>query len=193
MIFRKKYNFAFQHVPRAGGTTVRLVLQMLVGHSDEGSFRLDHVGMEEALDTIRDEHPKVSIDNIPLYINVRNSFDRIASLHYFRRQSKDYDGKSFEEFFYDVFMTSDGFEKPQEFFCCYKGKLPNNARVIRFEGMGSAWVKVIKQHFKIKLHYWPRMNYSTYPKDAFFTDDMKRLVIEKEKWVIENFYPELLK
>lgn len=196
MIFYVKYNFAFQHINRTGGTSVRRMIKGIAGDPDKGSAfgRVDHRSMKSALRAIGRRFPDIPITEMPIYVNVRNPFDRIVSIYFYRRKNGKYPHIHFRNYFYNMFMPGGRVvNEAQEAFCCVRGRFPDNVIVVKFEELSNRWKHIIEFHFGPQIDIFPKMN-STVHDDPmiYFDDKMIEKVLEKEKWVVENYYPELL-
>lgn len=193
MIFYSKYNFAFQHVNRTGGMSVKQAIKDLVGEPDKGSSYIAraHRPLSVRLNEVRKEYP--DIDKIPIYVNVRNPFDRIVSIYSYMKQTERLDSDTFEYFFYDIYMSRNGPAGYSiEFLVTNEGKMPDNMIPIIFERINKVWPEVIYKHFNIKIRSLPKVNVSTHRRPIkYFNRRMIREVLEKECWVIDNFYPRL--
>ena len=196
MIFYKKYNFAFQHINRTGGSSVKRAIRTLVGKSDEGSNPLinAHRTMASRLDRIRLLHPEIDIDNLSMYTNVRSPFARIVSIYSTRKRRDVYLGRSFKWFFYNVYMRSTTIPNAaiDRFILNRKGKAPRNLTIVRFEEIKRVWPDIIYRHFGKRIDKFPHVTPSDHDIPmSYFDKDMIKKVLRKEDWVVRNYYPRL--
>lgn len=197
MIFYKKYDFAFQHINRTGGLSVKRAIRTLVGDSDKGSKPIidAHRTMVDRLDEIRLLYSGVGIDNLSMYVNIRNPFGRIVSIYSFRKQRRnEYLDRGFKWFFHNVYMKSptvpDG--SIDGFILNKSGKVPENLVIIRFEEIEDVWPDIIYKHFGKKVDQFPHINFSDHNRPiTYFNKDMIKKVLKKEDWVVRNYYPRL--
>ena len=198
MIFYKKYNFAFHHVNRTGGMSVKTTLKNLVGSPDEGSHYISnaHRPLADRLTEVRHLHPELGIDSMPIYVNVRNPFYRLVSIYSFRKTKRNaYKDKDFRWFFYKVYLRSndisDGPIKPH--IIDENGMIPYNVKVTKFENLNAIWPTIIFWHFGESISVMPVVNasYHGVPMN-YFDNEMIDIVMERENFVIERFYRDLL-
>lgn len=196
MIIYQKNNFAFQHINRTGGTSVKRMLRGIAGDPDKGSLwgKIEHRPLDVRLKRIREQFSNIDIDNIPIYVNVRNPFDRIVSIFAYRRKRGKYFKVYFKNFFYNMYMkTARAVNDAEEAFCCVDGVKPENVRVVKFEDINHEWPRIVSEHFGPQIDIWPKMNSSLHDEPmSYFNKRMIDEVLQKEKWVIENYYPYLL-
>ena len=198
MMFYKKYGFAFQHVNRTGGWSIKKALLDTVGNPDKGSTIVGdaHRPLVDCIEAFKEHHPGHDINNLAMYANVRGPFARIVSIFSYRSGRRGaYKGKSFKWFFYNIYMgdadITDGSTKP--FMVDETGEIPWNMRIFKFEDLPVVWPSIILRHFNRRIHSFPMTNASKHgdPR-SYFDNEMIKIVIEKEHWLIERFYPELL-
>lgn len=184
--------FAFQHINRTGGSSVKLVLADIAGAPDRCSVTW-HADMECRFIGIKKRHSCcVDVDQLSIYTNVRNPFDRIVSVYHFRKSRGWYQNISFERFFWDYFTGDTVPNSPQERFITVGGVQPKNVICIKLEEAAWFWPDVFETHFGIRAEL-PKTNPSSHEAPmSYFSDEMIKRVLEKEKWVIERYYPELL-
>jgi len=196
LIFYAKNKFAFQHVNRTGGTSVRDVVRDLVGKPDRGSLdnSTPHRPMEIRLKWFRKFCKEFK--DVPIYANVRNPFSRIVSIYSYRVGTGRFKkkAKDFKWFFYEVYLNGTIPNGPIKPFLVDKdGKTPRNLKVIKFEDLNVEWPRIIEKHFNTTVDQWPRENASEHDHWlSYFNKDMMRRVIKHERWTFKNFYPEFL-
>ena len=61
--------------------------------------------------------------------------------------------------------------------------------IVRLEDADNIWPSILRRHFNINI-VWPRLNQSKhgYVMD-FFDKEKIDLVMKKESWIIDNYYP----
>lgn len=196
MIFYLKNNFAFQHINRTGGTSIKKMIRGIAGEPDKGSIyeKIEHRALEIRFNTLDKKYPEVDLKTIPIYVNIRNPFDRIVSIFAYRRGRGKYKKVYFKNFFYNIYMQGErDVNCSQELFCCIDGVKPKNVIPIRFENINTQWPKIIQKHFNFKIDIFPKMNSSKHIEPMkYFNQAMIEKVLKKELWVVKNFYPELM-
>lgn len=193
MILYDKYKFAFQHVNRSGGMTVRTAIEDIAGPPDSLSVPLgaSHQMMKTRLDRLRSNG--IDIDNYSIYANVRNPLHRIVSIYHFRKSRGRYKTLSFKDFFYTEYVKEVSVASgPIHKMLLVDGVLPLNVKVIKLDEIPTHWPIIIFSKFK-KLVKLSHLNKSIH-KDPmeYYSKRMIKIVKDRESWVIENYYPELL-
>jgi len=197
-MFYKKYKFAFQHINRTGGLSIKKVITDEVGSPDSGSTTIDgaHRSLVDCFESFRRHHPGDNIGDLSIYANVRGPLARLVSIYSFRKSRRNaYAGKDFRWFFYNVYMSkgdiTDGGQKP--YITGESGYIPGNITVVKFGDISSVWPGILSRHFGIEIHRLPVVNKSEHGNPVeYFDREMISIVIEKEQWLVEKFYPELL-
>ena len=191
MIVYEKYNFAFLHINKTGGLTIKHILNELVGKHTSGIDQHRTIKFEFARKDTR--YPESDICNMPIYANIRNPFDRIVSIYKYRRFRLNYiqKGITFDDFFYNIYMVGNVVNGPINEYLLIDGKLPNNVIIVKLEDINTEWPKIIKKHFNKDINKLPKINQSDESLTYTFSKHMTDLVNDREKWVIENYYPEI--
>ena len=192
MILYKRYKFAFQHVNRCGGTTVKKLIGSLVGPPDKGSAPDGnaHQILANRLKAVG------GVDNLSIYANIRDPFSRLVSIFAYRQKKGRYIGKDFKWFFHNIYIPvlrpPSGTIRP--LITRSDGKIPTSLTIVKIEDIDRRWPGIIFKHFAIKPVAIPRRNSSSHgdPLD-YFDNSMIKTVIDKERWTIKNFYPKLLR
>ena len=172
-------DFAFYHIAKTGGTSVRKLL-----YSTGLPFK------------------QVTKDHLPvtkwrarrwlkkckyIYTNVRNPFARIVSLHQFStRRSK----LPFKEFFDEWFFNPRKLDwlKSMEEYLMLDGKIPENITIVKLEEINEVWPRIIEEHFGKKVLTVPQENRTLHDEPmTYFDNDMIKLVHEKEKWACDYY------
>ncbi len=201
MIFWQKHNLAFLHINRTGGSSITRVLINNFGFPDEGSTLSKYSGgdgrIHEPLEIRLMELPDLDLNNLTIYANIRNPFDRIVSIWARMYQQKKTE-MSFERYFYNRYVPG----KPTKVgitmgaisdFVLVGGKVLDNVRIIKFEDdFVEQWKGIIKSHSGDDLNI-PHQTESEHGEGIkYFDREMADFVRDKEHWVIENYYRELI-
>ena len=191
MIVYEKNNFAFLHINKTGGLTIKHILNELVGKHTSGIDQHRTLKFEYIRKATR--YPDFDICKIPIYTNVRNPFDRIVSMYAYRKFRLNYKqrGITFKNFFYNIYMKGNVVNGPISEFLLVNAGLPKNVNVVRLEDIDKEWPKIIKKHFNKDIGNIPKINKSNKLTAYTFNSKMIDLVLDREKWVIKNYYPEL--
>lgn len=192
MIIYPDYKFAFQHVNRCGGTTIRKTLESTIG--PYSSFSPPMGNMHQAM-KVRFKRLKlkdIDIENYSIYANVRNPFHRLVSIYSFRSSKGRYKKKSFKDFFYSEYVEETSVPSgPISKMLLIDNYLPSNLKIVRLEDLTAKWPKIFYTHFNKKVTF-PKLNSSSHSDPMlYFDQEMKKIVREKDEWVITNFYPTL--
>lgn len=192
MVVYEEYKFAFQHVNRCGGTTVRKAIESLAGPADSCTTPpgAAHQLMKTRLRKLRSK--EVDIDNFSIYANVRNPFHRVVSIYFFRVLTNRFKEISFKDFFYGYYWEKKTVASgPIHPMILVDEKVPDNLKIIKVEELNTFWPDIILRHFGkgVELN---NLNQSDHNDPmSYYDKEMKSLVKQADWWVIENFYPEL--
>ena len=194
-----KNNFAFQHINRTGGLSVKSVLLSVAGEPDDGSAIIEfaHMSLVDCLDRLKKVCPETDMSDVAIYTNIRDPFSRLVSIYSFRHGKRGiYKGRSFGWFFHTFYMSdkSDITTGPtRPFMVDEDGNIHENLEVVRFEELSEKWPEIVLKHFGVEVNHWPKVNISNHESPMkYFTDSMIEIVLDRDKWFIERFYPELL-
>ena len=199
MIFWQEHNLAFLHINRTGGSSVTRVLMNAFGTPDEGSTLSRYSGgkgnihqpLSERLEDL--EYLGVNISSLIIYTNIRDPFERAVSL-WAKLFENGVTSNTFKTFFYTsllegkrtkIGLTRGTFEE----YLSVGGEIPSNLVPIRFEeDWVSQWKDIIGDHSIEFPHQTPSFHGLAH---SYFDKEMKRLMIEREIWFIDRFYPHL--
>lgn len=181
MLVCREKNFAFQHVPNCGGTSVREMLTSLPGKWEEvGDTK--HSALGEI----------VGAESFAIFANIRNPFDRIVSMYEKRRQQsqvKPFKNVDFKTFFYGHYLINlqVGYESVHKCLLV-KGQLPYGITIIKLKEADSAWPRIVREHFQREA-ILPELNSTEHGESmAYFNNEMNNLVQQKEWWACEQYF-----
>ena len=184
-VHKDSYNFAFHHIPKTGGTSVKRMLL---------ETGLPFRNIVEDVHAPLNEKKKYLGKYKHIYTNVRNPYERIVSLYTFNtlRRKFGVPEASFSDFFHDYWYLNP--EKSEwllsmEEHLFVDGDIPKKVKVLKLEDMERAWPAIIKYNFDKEVLKVPRENTSLHGEAMeYFDKEMIGKVKKKEGWVLENFY-----
>ena len=177
-------DFAFYHMNKCGGTSIKKILKQL-------NLDFKQIG--------KGHHPlsskKCNLNKYRIYTNIRNPYHRIVSMYEFARQvirgRHKNAPKDFEDFFYNYWLVNK--PKTVEFYSQQEqlfvgGKLPENLTVVKLEDVDKYWPEIIKQHFNTEISFIPRMNMTIHGDPMeYFDKEMIEQVKQKERWAVNQY------
>jgi len=192
MLIYEKNNFAFLHINKTGGLTIAHILKQIAG--DGMSINRTHTTIRGEFNRSHINYPGVNLHKLSIYVNIRNPFDRIVAIYAYRIKLQKYEsrGITFDDYFYNIYMKGTIVNGPIEELILVKNKVPRNVNIVKLENIDIEWPLIIRKHFGITIGTIPKINSSDHNKPMSYFNDYKiKLVLEREKWVIDNYYPEL--
>jgi len=169
------------------------------GMPDEGSLLSKYSGgkgrIHQPLQQRLEKLERVGVDtsSLTVYTNIRDPFERAVSL-WANLVGKGSTSNTFKTFFYTsllegkrtkIGLTRGTFEE----YLSVGGEVPSNLVPIRFE---EDWVEHWKGIIGDYSIEFPHQTPSSHGlAHSYFDKEMKRLMIERELWFIDRFYPHL--
>ena len=179
--------FAFCHIVKCGGTSVRDSIPCEPLKEFDG---IQH--KHRQLRLIRNEIGCDRFDNLTIYVNIRNPFDRIKSAYYYRNPGNKV--PCFYDWFWGRFLEYErgNNDNPQHCFFMIDGKVPNNVNIVKLEEADEQWPVIINKWFGVNRPL-KRSNVTvrSNKQPAEFDECMRSIVMDREHWVLNNYYKEI--
>jgi hypothetical protein len=191
MVCQNSYDFAFYHMNKCGGTSIRKILARLDRHFKQVGKGHEPLGKKKKLNKYKH-----------VYVNIRNPFHRIVSMYEFEKQILSIPAAGnklykhgipidFNDYLYNFWLSNEN--KIPEFFTqqdllFVEGKLPENVQLIKLEEVDQHWPSIISRHFDTNITMVPRMNTTMHGNPMeYFDDEMYEAVKNKEHWVAKLY------
>jgi len=220
MLLFEDYNFAFLHINKTGGTSIKAFLEIvipqepvLVGLNNRGGIPTTHEHITKKVERL--EIMGVNYRDLKILTIIRNPYKRWVSLYYARRRPisrppnairKAALTMSFEEWLSEfVLKTYQQIRRatfgPEVDYLFMTSSLvlepyiPSNLYIIRLEDLNIALPKFLKNELGVETDVEiPHKNVSNYLRDKdtmdYYPDHLKRQVYQLDKYIIDKYYPE---
>jgi hypothetical protein len=206
MQYFKKYNLAFFHIPKTGGTSFRSFLKRHLGKWEWVGKETNHEPLFIKRDVMGakmfDKTNVVTLIRDPLAVVV-SYYDSIYSpvlsdkgklkSHVAKKYPflLDAYGLPFEKFV-DWYVAN---EKSHSDYLLVSGKIPNNVHLVRLENLREDANRVLNDELKLNLSVGKigKLNKANRSKPImkYYTEESLNKVAEKYKWTFDNNFYEM--
>jgi hypothetical protein len=182
--------FAFLHLIKCGGNSIRRTIpeKPILRFSLP---RYKHQSLSFIKKGIGDK-----FNDITIYANVRNPFDRLVSLCFYTnkwwRRSGLNDVEFFNRWLWEKFSGNyTCLDNPFDCMLLIDGKIPENVNVVRLEDANDIYPSIFKKHFGREFSL-RKENKSEHRDYRVYYDSLsEQYVREREHWVLNNYYKEI--
>lgn len=196
MYYWEKHNFAFFHIMKCAGTTMRNYLRR---HLGSDWVRIENPYYHEPLQN------KIHLipEDTKILTCVRNPFELLKSLYRYHRQSpginnpiwrkqaRELDFSTWIKEFYLVDIPGTEIVPRVDFddLLFVDDKLPKNLHIIKFEGLPNSFFNGMRVlGFNFSMQRLPKNNPTTNREKIQYDKEAEQLVRERFKWAFENLY-----
>jgi len=134
----------------------------------------------------------IKFDNLKVFVNIRNPFDRVVSMYSYRKQFSQrirMKNIEFEDFLYNEFLNSGKDEYISQFdHIAVDGRWLSNTVLIPMEVANETWIGILRDVFRKETDSIPHENPSTHDHwYSYYDDRMMNDLRKKESWVCEHY------
>ena len=190
MTYFEKYNLAYHHINKTGGTSVKTLLCKLLGDFSTLHFKSNHESLKAKLNYCgKDFFAKLNV-----FTTVRNPLARFVSIYEFRRSKNSVEkevllakNNYFNDWLVKVLDTETISRNLQ-----ISGNVPSNLTIIKLENIDTELINYLSG-IGIEIKNIPKLNKNRHkPYDTYYDEALIDMVIAKETWLVENYYKELV-
>jgi len=209
MIYFEDYNFAFLHINKTGGTSVKNIFKNHWGEDNwtvigniaaDGQPKL-HEPLDYKMNLLGNK-----FNDLKVLTTIRNPYARWVSLYYFRQQGYELGelvhnnatARPFKIWLRELFSYPPLAAVPENFSITRflnNGNLPSNLIILKLEDMTQKLPQLLEKEFNIHIDSVPHEN-KTKKSSKLFMDHydkaLLQIVYDKDKWLFDKFYTDVV-
>ena len=202
MLYWKKLNISFFHIPRTGGVSCWIFFKLLFGPGT--IIKTEYLKFHEPLYKKKQLLTTDVFDSINVINNVRNPFEYLRSLYtYFKQTIPEYRMKLFyKKEIVDLLLSLDFYdfiywyvENGLSFkdYLFIDERLPDNLYIVKLETFSKDMISISDQlNFKLDNEFGEYNKSDRIKYVCHYTPDMLDKVYKKFNWVFDNYYKDKL-
>lgn len=207
MILYKKEKLAFLHINKTGGTSMKGLLNHVLGHKGE---IIGTPGEHYLHESLENKFKLYDLSDISIFTLIRNPFARMYSIYLsalrnfntgvFNNNTRAAGKYNFKDWYKNFTMDMVGkvyWLNTITSYVLVDGQLPSNLTIFRLEDNKDRIRKYLSNQLSRNIFApFPRLNTfkgSSNPNFMdFYDDEVKLHVYEQDKWIFDNYYKEIL-
>lgn len=199
----REHRFAFYHIPKTAGATLKAVIRNLFNYDPE-LHRFEHPEKHDELKVKKEMLGSVFFDKIQMVTSVRNPLATALSLYFWVCRTKGDEEMiahqeslnpgitiahklTFEEFINEWYLDNWNSYKD---WILIDDKFPYNLNVIRQEFLVTEFYNVMRKlGFSLTTIRFPFINKTEHRKVThYYTPELRNKILDFDNWVVKRFY-----